>query len=298
MTEKYEKGDGGEPTREPKNYLDPLRIKCGQIERHPTDQKLWDSLPSVEDPYHPRWLSEREITALHEALQDGFGRGFAGLSEGAPLPAEVNSGLLHHEDYWDPNDRGPLTVDELGNPKNPASQYIATEATLADEFPLGFSARRVQVYFCRQLQRFQHHAPATAIKPYEKPWYESHALRLLDQLDYPDLEILKHPGYARMWLTGCAGLLGQLVEQYYWRFQYERPAVTGLGARSGASASGKNRALRHEQEHLKWQAKAREIRSRHPHLKCHAVADAVKKQLKLKLSAKHIARYLRGLFKK
>jgi hypothetical protein len=67
----------------------------------------------------------------------------------------------------------------------------------------------------------------------EKSWYEYHAVQLLDWIEKPDF---LGESNAPVWLTsGFAGTLGRLVEQYYWRFRFEKAAVTGVGARAGAS---------------------------------------------------------------
>jgi hypothetical protein len=70
---------------------------------------------------------------------------------------------------------------------------------------------------------------------------------------------------AMSWLLN-SGTLGRLVEQYYWRFRFEEAAITGIGARKGASAGGKARAALHRAEHSAWQSLASEIWTRRPSL--------------------------------
>jgi hypothetical protein len=114
---------------------------------------------------------------------------------------------------------------------------------------------------------------------------------LLDWIEKPELLGKTNPP---VWLTSAfAGTLGRLVEQYYWRFRFEKAAVTGIGARAGASMGGKAKARLHEAEHSAWQNEAAEIWSRRPNLQKAAVAQLIKKQLSAPQTAKHIARFIR-----
>ena len=93
-------------------------------------------------------------------------------------------------------------------------------------------------------------------------------------------------------ISSFSGKLGRLVEQYYWRFRFEEAAITGIGARKGASAGGKARAGLHRAEHVVWQRLALDVWARRPNLSKIAVAKAIKKQLDDKRTAKHIARFI------
>jgi len=95
-----------------------------------------------------------------------------------------------------------------------------------------------------------------------------------------------------MLITGFAGQLGRLVEQYYWRFRFERAAVAGESARKGASAGGKVKAEKCRTQHSVWQNEALKIWANRPKLKKHAVAEIIRKQCDEEHTAKHIARYL------
>jgi hypothetical protein len=123
---------------------------------------------------------------------------------------------------------------------------------------------------------------------YEKSWYEYHAVQLLDWLEKPEFS-----GTPVLVTCAFAGKLGRLVEQYYWRFRFEKAAVAGVGARAGASMGGKAKAKLHEAEHSAWQNEAAEIWSRRPNLKKATVAQLIKKQLSVPQTAKHIARFIK-----
>ena len=122
---------------------------------------------------------------------------------------------------------------------------------------------------------------------YKKAWYEAHALQLLNftECSKPRLGLLCSN-------VTCAGQLGRLVEQYCWRFRFEPDAMTGAGARKGASAGGRAKAILHRAQHSKWQKAASEIWARHPEWKKMPVARQIKKNLGEVRSAKHIARYI------
>lgn len=276
------------------------------LERRRRDQKLWDLLPPLTDDYDPSRLSNRELSALEEALGDGFGGRFDKGNSASDLPSHVQPALLQHKFYSD------AFVDEDGDHWGPDfwARGDDDEPAPFESFPLEFSRIRLRIYFRNQFERYCRHVAGEAFEVtgrderifegvalrdlYEKPWYEVHALRFLDWVE----DESSRPHLAWFINVGLAGKLGRLVEQYYWRFRYEKAAITGLGARSGASAGGKVRATQLHMKHAKWQQIANGIWSRRPELKAQSVASEVKKKLKLKETAKHIARYLRRPTKK
>ena len=88
------------------------------------------------------------------------------------------------------------------------------------------------------------------------------------------------------------GKLGRLVEQYYWRFRFERAAIAGVRSRTGASAGGKAKAETHNSVQSGWNRAASEIWSRRPGLSKIAVAELIRKQRNVACTAKHIARFI------
>jgi len=93
--------------------------------------------------------------------------------------------------------------------------------------------------------------------------------------------------------SSFSGTLGRLVEQYYWKFRYEKAAITGIGSRQGASIGGMAKAKAHAAEHSAWQRSAAAIWAEKPKLTKTAVAKVVKAKLRARQSAKHIARFLK-----
>jgi len=181
-----------------------------------------------------------------------------------------------------------------------------------DVFPLGFNRRRLGVYFGNQFTRFCEQVVRERAKDgwgeldrsedkwifehlarerlYEKPWYEFHALQFLDWME--DQDIRRHPDLSLLVNTNFAGQLGRLIEQYYWRFRFEKAAITGAGARKGASAGGKAKAVLHQAERAAWQKAASEVWARRPDLSKIAVAEQIRKRFGAARTAKHIARYI------
>lgn len=282
------------------------------LHRDGRDAKLWSLLPAKDAPYDFRKLSKAETDALFEAFGDGFGgvnRGY----EPMPLPTGINSGVLEHSFYVDNWEYDPIEFNyEFWESPGDEGQPAPSEV-----FPLEFHGRRLRVYFQNQFERFcwrSHHEMCFAgqrlpiedlaknqrffreeafyHRHYEKPWYEIHALQFLNWIEDPDPVIRKLPQLERLLHVSFAGRLGRLVEQYYWRFRFEEAVVTGIGARKGASAGGKAKAESHRMERRAWQIAALEIWRRRPSLSKLAVAEQVRKQLRDRHTAKHIARYL------
>ena len=267
------------------------------------DEKLWKLLPAIDAPYEYDSLSVAEMEALIETLSDSFGKPWVHGHE--PLPLRLKSaGLLEHvyhpsknfedQDAFLGGDENFLMGD--GNFLMDDGNFLMGDAPPYETFPLGFNPRRLLVYFQNQFNRFCSRADrdnirdlgnlklvfsaqeVAALRLYRKPWYEFHALRFLDFIDLSPVQF--------------AGQLGRLVEQYYWRFRFEKIAMTGVDARKGASAGGKPRAQALQPEHSAWQNAASEIWADRPKLTKIAVANIISKQIGGRRTAKHIARYI------
>jgi hypothetical protein len=266
------------------------------------DDQLRSLLPSIDSEYSLDQLSQAETEALEAAFGDGFGDvGSAGYLP-MPPPAEVRSGLLRHSFFV----HGRSEYDHQENPDE-FWNWDDDRPPPSESFPLGFVLRRLRLYFENQVDRFVSNLireePAygslergvleelAARQLYEKSWYEYHAVQLLDWIEKP--EFLGKTDLPFWFASSFAGTLGRLVEQYYWRFRFEKAAVTGVGARAGASMGGKAKARLHEAEHSEWQTAAAEIWARRPDLGKAAVAQLVKKQLSASQTAKHIARFIK-----
>jgi hypothetical protein len=191
-----------------------------------------------------------------------------------------------------------------------------------NKFPLTLNEELLQIYFQNQFKRFRHHFGSeislsgddikVASKwQYQKPWYESHALSCLKEIESLKesvkseivettekekqssaipYEVLSEELTSE--LIFFAGQLGRLVEQYAWRFQHEKAVEIGEGARKGASAGGKAKAQAHQAEHSTWQNEALKIWANSPDLSNNAVGNLIKKRLGINCTAKHIGRYI------
>jgi hypothetical protein len=246
------------------------------------DAVLLGLLPPVSSPYSLDRLSEAEIAAFEEARCDGFGYPDMGSKR-----AEIVSGLLHYplfETDWSKHDpEGTRVMPPF------------------EAFPIKFKIERLWLYFKNQRDRFREYLAREEpgygdsiveilVRDWEfkKPWYEYHALQLVEWIAGG-----VHPigTISDQHLVWC-GQLGRLIEQYHWRFRFEKDTITGATARKGASRGGKEKSERHKARRSEWQRHAADIWSRHPELSKLAVADNVKKQLGKAQTAKHIARYI------
>jgi hypothetical protein len=160
-----------------------------------------------------------------------------------PLPINVNSGLLDHSVHCPANSEF--------DPEEYTEPFWSTDddrPATYQWFPLGFSPRRLQIYFQNQFDRFceqftrecpevasldrlqdrylfEHEA---ALRLYEKPWYEFHALQYLDWVKMSTDDASKHPVFTSILTHDFGGQLGRLVEQYYWRFRFEEEPSPAL----------------------------------------------------------------------
>jgi hypothetical protein len=281
------------------------------------DDNLRSLLPSSDSPYDFRSLSQAETLALEEAFSDGFGSVTARGAQALPLPRGIKTGLLRHsyfsnkcsedDDYEDP-------IDAFWE------RDSFDDMAPADKLPIAFNPRRLRMYFTNQIDRFCDRVisedPVLSEwyakygskfgrsliedlafdRLYEKPWYEAHAMRLFENIDElrelgSKLTRRAAPAVAFV-LPGFGGQLGRLIEQYYWRFRYEGAAITGLGARRGASAGGASKAALHRAQHVQWQKVASEVWERRAGLSKIAVAKIIRTQSGVPRTAKHIARYI------
>jgi len=274
------------------------------------DDKLRALLPSLDCPYCVETLDETELRAFDEALGDGFG---GPARQELRLPENISSGLLQHSFFL-------REFPECDEDETEAEAFWRSpddeQPAPSEWFPLGFHDRRLRIYFSNQLDRFYHQMnrerPGIAEfsedpfienwlrqrlvlgKIYKKPWYEFHAVQLLDWIEEMKANALK-PGYAKfmgLMISSFSGQLGRLVEQYFWRFRFERAAITGLAARHGASAGGKAKARLHRDQHASWQKAAEEIWKRRPKLSKTAVAEIITKAHGVSHTPKHVARFI------
>jgi hypothetical protein len=245
-------------------------------------ERLWTLLPDWDAPYSYDRLSKAETEALVEALGDGFGDRFDRPCQAFPLPKKVSPGLLDHVFYYRPESE-----------QDKDDRESAFWSGMHRDFPFRFDVRKLDLFFGRQFQRF--HSLVVREEPdldgmeipvsvfeilalnrvFQKPWYELHAVLLLASES-----------------EEIGGMLGRLVEQYFWRFLYERAAMAGAGVRKGASAGGREKAIRSQKIHSNWQVVASEIWARRPDLTKNAVAKEIRKQSGSGPTAKHIARYI------
>jgi hypothetical protein len=270
------------------------------------DDALRALLPPFDSEYSFDTLSQGETAALEAAFGDGFGDVGAAGYYAAPTPSGVKGGLTHHPYFVNissqyDNEEFPDPFWDWSDDRPPPSEF----------FPLNFVLRRLRLYFSNQIARF--HAQLIKDEPhyasvdselldslafnrlYEKPWYEIHAVQLIGWIEdaLEDVQNQKALNLMSLLSSSFSGTLGRLVEQYYWKFRYEKAAITGIGSRQGASIGGMAKAKAHAAEHSAWQRSAAAIWAEKPKLTKTAVAKVVKAKLRARQSAKHIARFLK-----
>jgi len=265
------------------------------------DAALRAILPSQDSEYIFDGLTEAETAALEEAFGDGFGDVGSDGHRPMPTPQEVRSGLLSHRFFVSEH-------SEYDHEEYPDQfwDWRDDRPPPSEDFPLGFLIRKLRIYFENQLDRFCaqliRNDPdygsverdllegVAADRLYEKPWYEFHALRLMKWMEPEMLGTGKT--LPLLFATSWSGKLGRLVEQYYWKFRFEKAAITGLGSRQGASTGGRAKARLHLAEQSTWQRVALEIWASKPALSKTAVANAIKIRFRSRRTAKHIARFI------
>jgi hypothetical protein len=158
--------------------------KNASAPREGSPRGLLRLLPAVDARYDCSILSEAEAEALTEALSDGFNT-YLGIPIYTKyrhrLPTSfVKSKLLNHffhsEQRFDDDGGNSPTLEKSFN-----------------QFPLALNEELLQIYFQNQFERFRHHC-GSVLDPssgdievaskwqYQKPWYESHALSCLKQI--------------------------------------------------------------------------------------------------------------------
>jgi hypothetical protein len=261
-----------------KSYCDVMEVLLPPADR---PDELKALLPPTNSPYCVDSLNPAETAALEEALCDCFGsRGFDSTKCG-----EIENGLLRvsqfQTDYFE------------SHPEEVVPPF--------EGFPIKFKMGGLWLFFKNQRDRFceysarQEPGYGTSIVEIivrgwqiKKPWYEYHAVQLLEWI--AGERVL---GWHLVW----CGQLGRLVEQYYWKFRYEKDAVTGIGARKGASLGGKIKSARYKPQQQEWQRLAADIWGRNPKLSKLAVAKIIVAKIN-KIhpgeapTAKNIARYI------
>ena len=228
-----------------KSYNDVVKALLPPADRPDVLKAL---LPPIDSPYCVDSLNPAETAALEEALCDCFGsRGF-----GSTKCGEVENGLLHFSRFQ--------TDYFKSHPEEVVPPF--------EGFPIKFKMGGLWPFFknqrdryCEYLAREEPDYGTSIIEiiargwEFKKPWYEYHAVQLLEWIAGGI-----HPiGSLSGWHLAWCGQLGRLVEQYYWKFRYEKDAVTGIGARKGASLSGKLKSERHKARQAEWQRSASEI---------------------------------------
>jgi hypothetical protein len=272
------------------------------------DSTLLGWLPKEDSPYSFNSLDKSETAALEAALGDGFGDIGSPGFEPSELPGEVDTGLLRYS-FFVPSE------NDAEEHQQPFWHTVGDRPAAFESFPLGFVRRRLRLYFLNQLNRFcKHFVGAEAeyaslereeiealasYRLFEKPWYEYHAVQFLDWIENvqpggrqrSDVSpALERSALSPVLISSFSGQLGRLVEQYYWRFRFEKALVR---IRTGASEGGKAKSQLSKAKQTAWRSLASQIWKRRPELSGIAVAEAVKKQLNTAQSAKHIVRYIR-----
>jgi hypothetical protein len=260
-----------------KSYCDVIEALLPPADR---PDELKALLPPIDSPYCVDSLNPAETAALEEALGDCFGsRGF-----GSTKCDELENGLLRFSLFR--TDSHPAGVFRLA------------------DFPTKFKMGGLWLFFKNQRDRYCEYSAreepgyGTSIADiivrgweFKKPWYEYHAVQLLERIAGERVS---------GWHLAWCGQLGRLVDQYYWRFRFEKAAIAGVGMQKGASLGGKIKSARYKPQQQEWQRLAADIWGRKPELSKLAVAKIIVAKIN-KIhpgeapTAKNIARYITPL---
>jgi hypothetical protein len=264
--------------------------------------------------YDPDVLSEDEKRRFFTALGDGFGHSRGRKLTEAPLPPEVEPGLLTHRAYYycEPEEDEFWEYSDGDSPPG-----------LFEECPIDFHFAALREYFNQQRVAYLTYVKAlgrypfekltpeeeseweerrysdTLYETYSKGWYEYHINQLIffvEECHETLLRQVKKGGSVLLMLmsiTNFSGQLGRLIEQYYWKFLLEKAAIRGAKISESASTGGHVRASKHKTKQALWQTEARSIWKKLPKASKMKVASIIKKRLKVNLSEKHIARTLK-----
>lgn len=280
--------------------------------------------------YNPLSLTEEEQRRFLAALGDGY-YGFSGRDTVAEeLPPEVNQGLLQHRAYYDrtwleqesrlshDSTSARATDNKFWYPNGP--DFPRPHFALN---PIQFGFEAIKSYFETQKNSYLESIVSedgkihgrkkhphdiewdsllysTAVKElYTKAWYEYHINAEIENVKKAERLVRIEAeqgsisyGMAIWMIVMAAGTLGRLVEQYYWKFMVEKAAERGIKTAEAASAGGKTRAANRKMEQWEWNKAAKHVWKEHPNLNKTAVARAVAKRLAVKLSPRHIAKYI------
>jgi hypothetical protein len=276
------------------------------------------------DQYDPSILSEAEKKRFIAALGDGFGSSLCNeeLDEVA-LPSEIEPGLLKHRAYYYKG--RPIENSNGGE----TSQFWAKfdgyfGQGLSEQCPLQFSLERIRGYFLEQKTAYLRYATSAADfehmkgldpeakadwerriycralnKLYSKAWYEFHIDEQIFYIDDTSEECFRETKRGVKFHAGSmcvviefSGILGRLVEQYYWKFLLEKSAIRGEKTSQAAKSGGDIKASKQKRVREGWQLAAVAVWQEDPTRSKMTVAKIVKQRLKLGLSAKHISRVL------
>jgi hypothetical protein len=258
--------------------------------------------------YDPYVLSEEEKSRFKAALGDGFGSVQLGPLIEEEFPPNLETGLLDHKVY-------------RANVLNSDFEYdsVSQVERQLETCPINFTLGRVQPYFREQRKIFLEHVRSLkkykepkdlslmerepwddfvyfhfSRKHYTKSWYEQFINWRFKKID----QILRMQEYDydlpwMLFLVWHSGVVGRLIEQYYWKFFHERNAITGSkisrgGVRGAALTAGKLKP-----KHEKWRREAEAIWANKPRLSKIAVARSLITRLKLHdYTERHVARVL------
>lgn len=281
--------------------------------------------------YSPFIFTSEEKSRFMSALGDGFGKAASTYRYMvADLPSGINAGLLSHPAYYPEARVRQLFDGQL--PDMPAEETWVEDAIKAlfwdetgteaaphfETVPIIFDLKLIENYFQTQRSAFLEYRKGlgSTIYPdneetnqglyydavfltFKKAWYEYHINAQIQRVHHAQEILLVEAsrgglenGEGVQLHLNAVGILGRLIEQYYWKFMVEKAAERGLKTVMAASAGGKVRAANLKAQQRQWNDTAKQIWRDHPNLTKTAVALAISKRLGIEKSPRHIARFI------
>jgi hypothetical protein len=150
-----------------------------------------------------------------------------------------------------------------------------------------------------QNERDEHIYSRVLFEHYTKAWYEFHINKAISFATYqrPTLHEEDKTGErlrsALDFTIKYAAIAGRLIEQYYWKCNFEQKAISGTKLSQAGKDGAAQSAAKHKAEHARWQAVADLIWKEYPSKLKTPVALAVKKRLHLGQTVGQIKRVLK-----
>ncbi len=247
--------------------------------------------------------------------------GFLEHSIFEPIPEREDEQVMPVEADAERPALNPSVNDKTMEEDAPPPEYPESlefwSSGLYRQCPVRFDLSAIRTYFEEQKTAYLAHAKSlddytylneweldkyvysqALSKTYSKAWYEFHINEAIDFVTSKVSVIgnSEKGGERLVYLRSIieySARAGRLVEQYYWKFIFEKKAIAGTKLSKGGKAGAALTAAKAKEEHARWQAEADRIWKADPSKTKAVVAKSVKRRLKIDQGIKQIVRVLK-----